>query len=346
MKLKYHNVGSIKEAEVEYKPGQLVAIVGESNQGKSLQFYSLLDGFTNSPAFKRYINNEALAKDSKAYESIELIDDTGGHWQVTASNFSMSYKVDGMKFEKPRRDNIFELSKKQIPGLLYDPENCTPIMNIVDEDTGMFPIDRSDAQIFKTYERLLSLSCTEDILRAIKLDTEDIDYNVNDRLKAIQQSQVTIQKIADFFNIVSEDTLVKMTSDLTQLKQRQIFLINLHNSTSNIANYILAVDSVNLSSLDFDIKDFQSKLALLVQANNIISYCDNADKAEIKKYEDFDIQKAIELNQDLSVAMQLNQDILSLEEQIQKDSTLLKDIEKQLKQIKVCPLCGHSMEAK
>jgi len=346
MKLKYHNVGSIKDAEVEYKPGQLVAIVGESNQGKSLQFYSLLDGFTNSPAFKRYINNEALAKDSKAYESIELIDDTGGHWQVTASNFSMSYKVDGMKFEKPRRDNIFELSKKQIPGLLYDPENCTPIMNIVDEDTGMFPIDRSDAQIFKTYERLLSLSCTEDILRAIKLDMEDIDYNVTDRLKTIQQSQVTIQKIADFFNAISEEALTKMISDLTQLKQRQVFLTNLYNSTSNIANYIVAVDSVNLTQTDFNIKDFQLKLALLVQANNITNYCNKVDKVEIREFKDFDLQRATKLGQDLSVAMQLNQDILSLEEQIKKDETLLKEIEDQLRQIKVCPLCGHSMEAK
>ena len=346
MKLKYYNVGSIKDAEVEYKPGQLVAIVGESNQGKSLQFYSLLDGFTNSPAFKRYINNEALAKDSKAYESIELIDDTGGHWQVTASNFSMSYKVDGMKFEKPRRDSIFELSKKQIPGLLYDPENCTPIMNIVDEDTGMFPIDRSDAQIFKTYERLLSLSCTEDILRAIKLDMEDIDYNVTDRLKAIQQSQVTVQKIADFFNVVSEDALTKMISDLTQLKQRQVFLTNLYNSTSNIANYIVAVDSVNLTQIDFNIKDFQLKLALLVQANNITNYCNKVDKVEIREFKDFDLQRAAKLGQDLSVAMQLNQDILSLEEQIKKDETLLKEIEDQLRQIKVCPLCGHSMEAK
>ena len=154
MKIVYKNVGSIRDAEVDYEPGKLIAIKGESNQGKSLMWYSLIAGFTNSPDFKKFINNEALKEDPKAIEKIDLYDDYGNFWQVEAGTNHLYYRTNKAKYEKTNRKSIFELSNSQIPGLLYDEENTTPIMNIVDEDSGMFPIDRSDSQIFKTYERL------------------------------------------------------------------------------------------------------------------------------------------------------------------------------------------------
>lgn len=344
MKIKYRNVGCIREADVEYKPGQLIAIIGESNQGKSLQFYSLLAGFTNTPDFKRFINNDALAENPKAYESIELIDDNGGTWMVSTSTSSMGYKVDGMKYEKVGRKSIFEVVNKQIPGLLYDPENCTPIMNIVDEDTGMFPIDRSDAQIFKTYERLLSLSSTEDILRTIKLDIEDIDYNVSDRMKAIQQSQVTIQKIQDFLTAINEPLIDKSISDIESQINSYKFVTDTYNMTSNVANYVDAVAKVEDKALSFDIKSFQSKLEVLVKANQLLQYCNKVDSVKIEPYVDFDLQKAIKLGQDLSVAIQLKQEIASLDYQIINDTSTLEGIQSTLKEIKICPLCGHKME--
>lgn len=344
MKIKYRNVGCIREADVEYKPGQLIAIIGESNQGKSLQFYSLLAGFTNTPDFKRFINNDALAENPRAYESIELIDDNGGSWLVSSSTSSMSYKVNGMKYEKVGRKSIFEVTNSQIPGLLYDPENCTPIMNIVDEDTGMFPIDRSDAQIFKTYERLLSLSSTEDILRTIKLDIEDIDYNVSDRMKAIQQSQVVIQKIQDFFNTINEQLIDKSIFDIESQMSQYKFVTELYDKTNNVANYVDAVFKVEDKALSFDLKDFQSKLEVLVNANKLLQYCNKVDLAKIEDYVDFDIQKATKLGQDLSVAMQLSQEIASLTYQIVTDTSTLEGIQLKLKEIKVCPLCGHKME--
>lgn len=344
MKIKYRNVGCIREADVEYKPGQLIAIVGESNQGKSLQFYSLLAGFTNTPDFKRFINNNALAENPKAYESIELIDDNGGSWMVSTSTSSMGYKVNGVKYEKVGRKSIFEITNSQIPGLLYDPENCTPIMNIVDEDTGMFPIDRSDAQIFKTYERLLSLSSTEDILRTIKLDTEDIDYNISDRMKAIQQSQVAIQKIQDFFDIVDEQLVDKSISDIESQISQYKFITELYDKTNNTANYVSAVSKVEDKALLFDLKAFQSKLEILVNANKLLQYCNKVDSAKIEPYVDFDLQKAIKLGQDLSVAIQLKQEIASLDYQIINDTSTLEGIQSILKQIKICPLCGHKME--
>ena len=40
MKIKYQNVGSLRNAEVEFNLGKLILIRGETNQGKSLLFYS------------------------------------------------------------------------------------------------------------------------------------------------------------------------------------------------------------------------------------------------------------------------------------------------------------------
>jgi predicted ABC-type transport system involved in lysophospholipase L1 biosynthesis ATPase subunit len=53
----------LTNVELPIEPGKLVCICGETDQGKSALFYSLLAGLTNSPIFKKFINNEALQED-------------------------------------------------------------------------------------------------------------------------------------------------------------------------------------------------------------------------------------------------------------------------------------------
>lgn len=343
MKIVYKNVGSIRDAEVDYESGKLIAIKGESNQGKSLMWYSLIAGFTNSPDFKKLINNEALKEDPKAIEKIDLYDDYGNFWQVEAGTDHLYYRTNKAKYEKTSRKSIFELSGSQIPGLLYDEENTTPIMNIVDEDSGMFPIDRSDSQIFKTYERLLSLSCTEDILRSIKLDLDDIDFKITDLSKSIQQNTEYLAKLDKLAQSINQKDLSMIKEDLQKLKNDYDASIAIYNSTNNTAKYVDKVLSVGYTSdSSFNVQYFENLLKDYVRAVDLQKYISLKEVAYEK--EEFNISKAVELGQDFSVAYQLSQEIAQLTYEISADESTLQGILLKLKDIKTCPLCGKPME--
>ena len=343
MKICYKNVGSIRDAEVDYEPGKLIAIKGESNQGKSLMWYSLISGFTNSPDFKKFINNEALRENPKAIEKIDLYDDFGNFWQVEAGTNHLYYRTNKAKYEKTSRKSIFELSNSQIPGLLYDEENTTPIMNIVDEDSGMFPIDRSDAQIFKTYERLLSLSCTEDILRSIKLDLDDIDFKTADLSKNVQQNKDYLCKLDKLKQDIDFEKLDQLKSNLEQLKNDYVNFANTYETISSIAIYVdKIINMPRFSEEQFNLKYFEDLLKSYVTAINLEKYVSLKDKVFDKI--DFDIANFMNISQNYSAAYQLSKDIASLTYEISTDESSLKDILLKLKEIKVCPLCGKPME--
>lgn len=339
MKIQYKNVCSIRNAEVEFKPGSLICIRGETNQGKSAMFYALLAGLTNSPEYKKFINNKALEENPKATAWIGLYDDEGNLWQVDAGTGHMHYRANDAKYEKVGRKNIFDLIEGQIPGLLYDPDNTTSIMNIVDEDTGMFPIDRSDAQIFKTYERLLSLSCTEDILRTIKLDQEDIDYKCSDMTKSIQKHNEQISKMAEMLKDVDPDRVSTMFNTIQSLVSAYKRLSELYDRTKSTAEYTEKVNSVIIPELgDFDIQSFSLLLNALVKANNDIKYITLANTSFSKQ--EFDLQRALDINKAYDDANSLVQLINEFNKFIKQDEEELESIKSILDTIKTCPYCG------
>lgn len=343
MKVQYKNVCSIRQAEVEFPLGTLVSIRGETNAGKSALFYGLLAGFTNSPEFKKFINIDALKEDPKAFEWIGLFDEDGNQFQVEAGTSYLYYRTNDAKYEKVGRKNIFELMERQIPGLLYDPEDTRQIMNIQGEDDGFFPIDRTDSQIFKTYERLLSLSNTSDILTAIKLDVEDLDVKMSDALSTVQQYTEKSAKIDKLFETFSEDELNESLKVLEALSNFYDDVLQSYEKTSKTAEYVKALQAKpEQQRYEFDVEQFKQMLTDVLSATQSIKYKELC-AIDFKK-EEFDIQAATQFGQDFSVAQMLVQDINELSKSMNNDIVALQEISNILDSIKVCPLCGKPME--
>lgn len=343
MKVQYKNVCSIRQAEVEFPLGTLVSIRGETNAGKSALFYGLLAGFTNSPEFKKFINIDALKEDPKAFEWIGLFDEDGNQFQVEAGTSYLYYRTNDAKYEKVGRKNIFELMERQIPGLLYDPEDTRQIMNIQGEDDGFFPIDRTDSQIFKTYERLLSLSNTSDILTAIKLDVEDLDVKMSDALSTVQQYTEKSAKIDKLFEAFSEDKLNESLKVLEALSNFYDDVLQSYEKTSKTAEYVKALQAKpEQQRYEFDVEHFKQMLTDVLSATQSIKYKELC-AIDFKK-EEFDIQAATQFGQDFSVAQMLVQDINELSKSMNNDIAALQEISNILDSIKVCPLCGKPME--
>lgn len=342
MKIQYKNVCSIRQAEVEFPLGKLVCLKGESNQGKSAAFYGLLAGFTNSPEFKKFINIDALREDPKAFAWIGLFDDEGNQFQVQAGTNYLYYRTNKAKYEKVGRKNIFELMEDQIPGLLYDPEDTRQIMNIQGEDDGFFPIDRSDKQIFKTYERLLSLSNTSEVLQTIKMDIEDLDIKMTDALSTIQQYTEKSSKIDTVLSKCEEFNLEEIINVLEQLDAFYTQVTSDYINIEKTAQYIKSFScrAFVLSDL-FDIAVFQRQLEDTLKVINLTKYIE-LNKRVFNK-EQFDLQKAIMIAQDTSVALEIIKQINETQKSLDIDKEELIEVSNILNSIKTCPLCGKPM---
>lgn len=342
MKIQYKNVCSIRQAEVEFPLGKMVSIRGESNQGKSALFYSVVDGFTNSPMFKKWLNNQALKDDPKAYEWIGIFDDEGNQFQVEAGTNYLYYRTNQAKYEKVGRKNIFELMDGQIPGLLYDPEDSRQIMNFQGEDDGLFPIDRSDKQIFKTYERLLSLSNTSEVLHTIKMDAEDIDVKITNALATIQQYTENSAKIDSVLDKCDIEDIEKAIDRLESLETLYNNACLDYSTIKKVSDYIKAFSCRSETLIEqFNVKDFQIKLEELRTALSLIKYIDTSKKTFNK--EQFDLQTTIAIAQDYSVALTIVKQIDEDKKALDTDKDELTKILNILNEIKVCPLCGKPM---
>jgi ABC-type dipeptide/oligopeptide/nickel transport system ATPase subunit len=347
MKLKYKNVCSIKEAEVEFEPGKLYCICGESNQGKSSMFYSLLAGLVNSPMYKNFINKQALSDNSKATAQIEMIIDQN-IYEIEAGTGHMKYTINGEEYSKLGRKSIFDILQGQIPSLLYDPEDTRQIMNISGEDDGLFPIDRSDAQIFKTYERLLSLSSTEDVLRQIKLDNEDVDYKTADLTKNINQNQQQLNQLSEVLKNIDRVKLNTIFGILRDILTRYSITVQALNSNEKSNTYVKKVFSTQeFRNSFFDVQGFSRLLQSLIQAGKVKQYIDIQERGHWGDVRNqFDAQAYYSLEHQLGVATTLQNEIQQLNLTCQNDELLLQDIEAQLSTIKTCPMCGQEIERK
>ena len=342
MKIKYANVCAFRDAELDFPRGNLICIRGETNHGKSSLFYSLVDGFTNSPTFKTYINNEALKENPKATAWIGLYDDEGNVFQVEAGKDHIYYRTNDIKYEKVGRKNIFELSNKQIPGLLYDPEDMRQIMNFQGEDNGLFPIDRPDTQIFKTYERLLSLSSTSDILATIKQDAEDTNIKMSDLLKSAQEYQQKSSAVTQVLQQIDEE---KLSNDIEKLKEA----IDVYTKLTSYQDFIDKTQAYldklrttpTFEQLPFNVEIVKTAIDALLKAMSIIKYSE-LSKTVIEK-QDYDIQKMLDIAQKYSLALQASEQLEFLRNEIQTDTKELSEVSNKLGSIKVCPLCGKPM---
>lgn len=342
MKIRYQNVCLMKDEEINLEPGKLIAITGETNNGKSALYYTFVDAFTNGSNFKKWINNELLQKDSKTTAKITITDDNGDCYSAEAGTNFVRYAANSVKYEKPGRKSFFELIDGQIPGLYYDPEDSRQIMNVQDEDSGFFPIDRTDSQIFRTYERLLSLSCTEDILRTIKLDIDEIDFKISDMTSAIQQSNEQLVQIDKAISNIDETKLKQLEQQLFAAKSALLRVSAIEQQTRKDSIYVDKVKQSPQQTLEqFNVEDFKSKLMLLTESAKLEKVKQLLTLPEVER---FDYMKMYEIAKALVLANTLVNDLDTLEKQISADEQRLQEVLSIINTIKVCPYCGKPME--
>lgn len=346
MKISYENVASIRNATVDFEPGKLICIVGETNQGKSALEYTFVDAFTDSSKLKRWINNDALKEDPKAVAKISFVDDNGDWYQAEAGTGHTNYRVNKIKYEKPGRKSIFDLIKGQIPGLLYDPDDTRLIMNVQDEDSGLFPIDRPDTQIFKTYERLLSLSCTEDILRTIKLDTDELDFKISNMSSASQKSKEQIVKIEDALKTLDETKINELLSNLEANQVTIDRILKCYAQTYKDSMYVEACSKLDLARYQntIDIDKIKQSFTTMSKAIQFSKYEALIKSIEQLQSNTIDLQQVQQKAQSLSVATMLINQLNDIDKERKEDEKKLKDIEEQLSKIDVCPYCHRPLE--
>lgn len=370
LKVHLKNFQSISNAELEFKQG-LNIIVGESNSGKSAIFRAIKGAILNPSGSQKYIKNK-----QKEFEV--TLDYNGNNILWQRSTKSPKYTINGETYDKIGNSNLLDFINNS--GFVLD-ENKN-LMNIESELDLPFPFDKSNAELFKLFEK--SIFCISDSSAIVKLIKADEENTLSLR----DNAQIELDRYKNKLNAIEElesevdlGMLLKNRDCIQSiLKNRETLLLDI-----NKLNDIISIGKVlsgqipkiivklglgdSYLLLVQDIQKLQNiKLAGLIlskqvsQINDVIDISkysslqndilqleklNNIIKvlAPIKELNKFSLDKKyLDLRKDVMSLLQIQNTISSYQEQINNIKVDIDCLFKEKNEYKICPLCGGEIK--
>lgn len=309
-------------------PQGITIVQGRSGSGKSTLFYAVEDCLSNPSGVADVINWDA--------KSCEVEIENGGYVKWIKTPSSCEYVDEhGKEYVKASKIDSRDISDL---GFYFDKKG--DVVNIQGEWDMLFPFGASDTEMFKLFEDIFNISSSFMIIDNIKKDEQDCKSQINainSELNGIttQNNQINgilgriDTNVDSYIESVnnSQIALNSLTQDYSVLESNQKYLsINIPNEY-DFNSLILNEANYNQTLNDFNI------------------YSSNLNKANIiipdsKEFE-------IEENPYISVYEQYKTLLGNIE---QYDNTLKgidteeATVREKLKEIKVCPTCGHRLD--
>lgn len=347
MKLKIKNFQAIRSGEIEINPG-LTLITGPTDNGKTAFFRGLLTLLTNPAHAATCINNVQLAEKNETAElSVTLIDDDIPKIEFHRTPTKAWYMIDGKKYSKLLRNNIFDIYPDLGKKFVYDPNDSRTILNFQTEDQLAFPFDKSDPEMFRLFERIFNISDTRTVIDTLKKEGAETDF----KLERNQTEKATLeQKIEDLKQNISGINKEFLINYAEQFKRKYAEIQNILSKLNTISSYApFLLESQNLPQFQENNGDETcntvSILEKKLQEGRLKSaYIENyVDVAFTHVEEDFG-SALLALGSKLSKIQTLAQGISEQTQLIQENEKIMQETEQKLSEFKICPLCGHELE--
>ena len=346
--LEYWNLGSYKYAKLTIEPGKLTIIRGENNNGKSILIYAMTDLLLNNPRAKTYINSDALAKDPNT-ELIMKISQGTTTVEAHRSMNDMYYVVNGGKpIRKLNKANVFQkIENLSVPGITYLPNVDTPLFNVHDEDRGMFPLDHNDQSIFGLFERLLGLINSKKIISIVQKEIATAKTQYEMLHETIASSELRLNQVSTAIDRIDATAIDSMIQNIKSLQNAQISLSTAYDTVHMINSSIPTVipeqtDISNCNDLFNNLKVLSTAADRIVKLSTQIN---SVHECSVQSTES--LKNAIESYKQLDSVYSQCKHILNeldlLDQSEVQVNEQLKDLKDQLNQMKVCPLCGHTL---
>lgn len=330
MKVTTKDFQSLKGENTFEFPVGITIIQGKTDSGKSTVFYAIQDCLENPSGVSDVINWDA--------KSAEVtIENDGGYvkWIKTASSSEYVDK-NGKPYVKASK-----LDSRNIDNLGFYFDKKDKVINIHNEWDKIFPFESSDTEMFKLFEDMFNISSSFQIIDAIKKDEQEVKNKtsqIKNKIDCLHQQNLNIDNILSNVNInqVNEiisdlqykaNAIVELTKDYANLSDNQKYLTL--QIPEELDTSILIKNNSYYNQLK---EDYNNYLINMEWMNMNIPEWKNFELVENKYENDY--------NRYISILDQIknyDNEIVKLNEQ----ENLVTE---KLKEIKVCPTCGHKLE--
>ena len=371
LKVHIENFQSISKADLEFKQG-INIIVGQSNSGKSAILRAIKGAILNPSGSQRYIKNGT--------EKFQVnLDYEGNSIEWSREGQSPVYTINGEQYQKVGNSNLMNILDKS--GFVLD-ENKN-LMNIEGELELLFPFDKSNAELFKLFEKnIFCISDSTAIVKLIKADEDETEKQKDNAEYELSRYKQKLQALEELESEVDLNHLIKQRDVIaSQLKNQQILVLDIKELSRIIslgrilAKAVPPVDVRKDIHLEYkllgeDIKKLESikELGHLLQSTpkavdsivDISTYIDvrkdlelltqvlNLSEDLFNRTEEVDIHvdmyKYFNLREDINNLTSLTSQIAQIKTNIEKYQASIQQLLEEKAKFKVCPLCGRKLE--
>lgn len=364
------NFQSISKASLEFVQG-INIIVGQSNSGKSAILRAIKGAVLNPNGSQKYIKNG-----TKGFTvGIEY---EGNNIEWSRSSKSPKYVINGEEYLKVGNSNLTDIMDNS--GFVLDEGNN--LMNIESELELPFPFDKSNAELFKLFEK--NIFCVSDstaITKLIKADEDEANKSKDNAEYELDRYKQKLQAVTELEAEVDLDKLIQGRNAIaTLLDKKEKLVLDISKLHDMIVMGKVLTKTIPTITVDANLiqdytalwKDVQ-KLDEIRGVGKVLSTKPTASTPvvlNISEYEEIkesvtqleqaqeiiSILRALEapttkvigeeytsLRNDINTLSRLREQAQNLQKDISDLQVQIKNLEEKKKEFKVCPLCGGEL---
>ena len=359
------NFQSITKGNLTFVPGVNV-VVGQSNSGKTAILRAIKTNILNPKGSQRRIQH---GKD-KSEITIKYL---GNEITWVRTSKESSYIINGEEFKKTGTSNVFNYLNDF--GFVLDEKDG--LMNIEGELQLPFPFDRNPQELFKLFENLLSVLKSSGVLKQFKALESNRDSEVLLLESEINKYDTKCKAVKDLKELVDLEKLSTMRNDVVAL------INNYNNKNSDLQILLKNKDLVLLADFKEFKVDIKEPLTKYIGLSKDINVCNmtkdlyrviknipECGLINIRNYEELrddiiackklqvmnnlldnaplpsTVQLAdyINIREDYNMLMKYKANGKECMGKLNRLKAEIEDIQEELKEFKVCPLCGKELD--
>ena len=362
MKIEIKNFQGIKKAELEFPKGNLIAIVGPTNSGKS-SIVRALEYAINNAGGTDFINREADTMSvSIEYEGRSVV------WNKNRKK-PASYIIDGREINKVGSTQLPEVSEALNMSEI-DVDGDRVRLNFWKQFDYPFLVGKTPAQLFN----FISKSREQEVLTVLQDDT---DVTTKEVSKLINSTQAQVDlKTRDIASIESELNNIDLTSiDLEKITKFNTLLNKVNSAREEIEQSEQLLDKINAAlvsnirradSIKSIMKEIEESIKVVTTYETYLDktiwcrvYSENLlEKTEVKSTLDNKLKSLESLIESINTCtskidlyeaaqnkrIKLFNDIYSIIKQLETEKDNHKKVLEELSKIDICPLCGQDIK--
>lgn len=351
MRVKVKDFNCIKEAEFQFNPG-LTILQGESNGGKSSVFRAIENTIFNQ-------SGTGNVQHGKQFYIVGI--ENNDHKVVFKKGKAGGvYKVDGVEYSKVGVGQLDQVAEALgIRETVLAGEKIR--LNFWSQMGYPFLLDRSPGQLYKFIVDSSESESLSSVLKDISKDIKDTNAaivtndskldllknqldSVEGKLRGAEQAEEVCKEIIAMDSEYNSISLIE--TEVQGFNHTSDEILCLHNS-------LLVIPNLDTSTLDVAYNDYQSVAvvqdyqAKMSEINDDQIRLSNIDSklSILKSIDSIDISELEILDSLVKEYRDLVQDIHNSEQQLLSIDTNILELDEQLKEFKVCPLCGKELHA-